>query len=305
MWGRLTSPSRMTASRPGGKAARARRDAVVGVTPLEDRALLSTLTITEGADPAILWPPNGKMVPVTVSGTIADAGSTVTGAEYTIHDSEAGTTSAPVAIAPIGGPYSFTVELQARRAGSDRAGRTYTISVSAVDQAGTRATDSAVVVVPHDMGHHGLGGRLGAGGFGQEGRHRGPHRPGWWGGGSRIGGLGQDGGPGGAGAGGASNSLRFGGPGQGQTNTVSVTGNNGTVIQNVTNNQADIYNINNSFNATVPSTPVDVPVSFPSGGGDVGDGHGNGHGGGNDGGGNGQGDQGHGNGNGHKHNGGD
>ena len=272
MWGRLTS--RPTARRPGGKVTRARRDAVVGVTPLENRALLSTLTITEKASPTILWPPNGRMVPVTVSGTITDMGSTVTSAEYTIHDSETGTTSAPVAITSLSGSYSFMVELQARRAGSDRAGRDYTISVSAVDQAGTEATDSADVIVPHDMGHHGFRGRLGTGGFGQNGRH------------------------GGAGAGGASNSLRFGGPGQGQTNTVSVTGNNDTVTQNVTNNQTNIYNITNSFNTT-------APVSFPSGGGDEGDhggegdGHGHGDGNGNDGNGNDQGDQGNGNGNGH------
>ena len=271
MWGRLTS--RPTARGPGGKVTRARRDAVVGVTPLENRALLSTLTITEKASPTILWPPNGRMVPVTVSGTITDMGSTVTSAEYTIHDSETGTTSAPVAITSLSGSYSFMVELQARRAGSDRAGRGYTISVSAVDQAGTEATDSADVIVPHDMGHQGFRGRLGTGGFGQNGRH------------------------GGAGAGGASNSLHFGGPGQGQTNTVSVTGNNDTVTQNVTNNQTNIYNITNSFNTT-------APVSFPSGGGDEGDhggegdGHGHGDGNGNDGNGNDQGDQGNGNGNG-------
>ena len=71
------------------------------------------------------------VVVVTSTSTRLAAGSTVTSAEYTIHDSETGTTSAPVAITSLSGSYSFMVELQARRAGSDRAGRDYTISVCA------------------------------------------------------------------------------------------------------------------------------------------------------------------------------
>ena len=109
--------------------------------------------VTVSADPTTLWPPNGKMVSVTVSGAITDACSVVDAAEYSVLD-EYGEIqpSGPVTLAA-GGSYSFAILLQASRSGSDKDGRAYTITVSAKDDAGHLGSGSTVVTVPHDHRH--------------------------------------------------------------------------------------------------------------------------------------------------------
>ena len=95
------------------------------------------------------------MVPVTVSGTIADSLSGVnpsTAAFAVVDEYGAIQPSGPVSLGA-GGCYSFTVLLQASRNGNDKDGRQFTITVSAKDFAGNTGSASAVVVVPHDQGH--------------------------------------------------------------------------------------------------------------------------------------------------------
>jgi hypothetical protein len=108
-------------------------------------------TITATANPSQLWPPNGQMVPVTVSGSMTDSGSGVdpATASYTVLD-EYGLIqpSGPITLQP-NGSYRFTVALQASRRGQDQDGRHYTIAVSARDQAGNLGVATAMVVVPH------------------------------------------------------------------------------------------------------------------------------------------------------------
>jgi hypothetical protein len=107
-------------------------------------------TITATANPSQLWPPNGKMVPVTVSGSMTDSGSGVdpATASYTVLD-EYGLIqpSGPITLQP-NGIYRFTVAIQASRRGQDQDGRHYTIAVSAKDLAGNPGVGTAVVV-PH------------------------------------------------------------------------------------------------------------------------------------------------------------
>jgi hypothetical protein len=109
-------------------------------------------TITVVGNPTTLWPPNGKIVPVTVSGTITDLGSGVntSTAVYAVTD-EYGILqpSGSVAVGP-SGKYSFTIQLEASRRGDDPTGRHYTINVRAKDNAGTSGAASADVSVPHD-----------------------------------------------------------------------------------------------------------------------------------------------------------
>jgi hypothetical protein len=109
--------------------------------------------ITLSTTPAVLWRPNGKMVPVNVSGTITDTGCTVTSAAYAVTD-EYGEIqpSGPVTLGP-GDAYSFTVLLQASRVGTDLDGRLYTITVSASNNAGKTGSQAGSVIVPHDQGH--------------------------------------------------------------------------------------------------------------------------------------------------------
>jgi glycosidase len=107
------------------------------------------------ASPTSLWPPNGKMVPVTVSGAISDSLSGVDPGSVTFSVAdEYGSVqpSGPVSLGP-GGTYSFAVSLLASRNGSDHNGRLYTITVSAKDLAGNPGSASTVVTVPHDQGH--------------------------------------------------------------------------------------------------------------------------------------------------------
>jgi hypothetical protein len=128
---------------------------VVGVllnnTPLDTTPPVITLS----AAPTVLWPPNGKTVPVTISGTITDIGSGVNAnsAAYSVKDEygEIQPTGA-ITLGPQGN-YSFTVLLQASRLGSDLDGRLYTITVQAKDNAGNGASKTSVVTVPHDQGH--------------------------------------------------------------------------------------------------------------------------------------------------------
>jgi hypothetical protein len=110
-------------------------------------------TVTAAANATALWPPNGKMVPITVAGTITDGLSGVDPASpaFRVVDSY-GTVqpSGPIAIGP-DGSYSFTTFLEASRLGSDKAGRVYQIFVSAGDRAGNSGSTSVVVTVPHNQ----------------------------------------------------------------------------------------------------------------------------------------------------------
>ncbi len=110
--------------------------------------------ITASANPATLWPPNWRTVPVTVAGRIseADSGVNAATAKYSVVD-EYGhiQPSGRISFGP-GGNYLFTVLLEASRAGTDKNGRRYLITVSAKDNAGNLASASAVVTVPHVIG---------------------------------------------------------------------------------------------------------------------------------------------------------
>jgi hypothetical protein len=111
--------------------------------------------ITAAAAPNVLWPPNGAMIPVTISGTITDTGSgvDVASAAFSVSD-EYGEIHPSGAVAlGSGGQYSFTIPLQASRKDTDSDGRRYTVTVRAADNAGNVATASAIVTVPHDRRH--------------------------------------------------------------------------------------------------------------------------------------------------------
>jgi hypothetical protein len=108
--------------------------------------------ITLSASPRFLWPPDGRMVPVTISGTITDTGCGVnTGsAEYAVKD-EYGEVQPFGKITLDGaGNYSIITMLRAGRRINDLNGRRYTIRVSAKDNAGNRGAKWTTVTVPRD-----------------------------------------------------------------------------------------------------------------------------------------------------------
>jgi hypothetical protein len=109
--------------------------------------------LTESANPAVLWPPDGRMATVTVAGTISDdlSGVAANTGQFSVED-EYGVIKlhGPISFAG-NGSYSFTVSLQASVAGVDLNGRTYTITVSGRDLAGNAGSKVTTVIVPHDQ----------------------------------------------------------------------------------------------------------------------------------------------------------
>jgi hypothetical protein len=103
------------------------------------------------ASPNVLWPPNHKMVPVTVAASVAD---TVDPSPITrilsVSSNEAangggdGSTDADWQIT---GP--MTVNLRAERSGK-ASGRVYTITVESRDRFGNATLRPVTVAVPHN-----------------------------------------------------------------------------------------------------------------------------------------------------------
>ena len=107
-------------------------------------------------DPPILWPPNHRLVPVSVSATSADLCGAVSVVLQSLSSSEPddapgggdGSTVGDIQGAAIG-TADFAFDLRAER-GDAAGGRTYTVTYSATDASGNRTQASALVVVPHD-----------------------------------------------------------------------------------------------------------------------------------------------------------
>jgi hypothetical protein len=115
---------------------------------------LTVPVVTASASPTTLWPPNHKLRPVTVTGTVADAsGGVPSTVNYQVVDEYGQVQPSGTASVDSQGNYSFVVRLQASRTGQDKDGRLYTIVVTAVDQAGNTGSARTFVVVPHDQGH--------------------------------------------------------------------------------------------------------------------------------------------------------
>lgn len=107
-------------------------------------------SVTASVSPLILWPPNGAIVPVTVSGTASDAGSGVGTIEWRVID-EYGRYQPSGSLAVSGnGPFGFQVPLLADRRGNDKDGRHYRIEVAVVDRVGNRLVAAPLVVNVHD-----------------------------------------------------------------------------------------------------------------------------------------------------------
>jgi hypothetical protein len=99
-----------------------------------------------------LWPPDHRLVQVA-SVTAADGGAGVAGLTLAATSNEPETGTGDGDIAPDVIVTGGVVQLRAERAGNG-AGRLYTITAHATDQAGNVATETRTCVVPHDRGAH-------------------------------------------------------------------------------------------------------------------------------------------------------
>jgi hypothetical protein len=132
----------------------ANTDSTVGVLLNNTLVCTTPPELTLAASPSVLWPPNGRFVPVTVSGKIIlGTGCVLENVAYAVED-EYGKVqpTEPITLGD-GGRYSVTAWLQASRLGTDLDGRLYTITVSASNNAGKTGSQAGAVNVPHDQGH--------------------------------------------------------------------------------------------------------------------------------------------------------
>jgi hypothetical protein len=119
-------------------------DMVFRVLPASQPVILS-LT----ASPSVLWPPNHKMVPVTVVASASDGTPVAPVCQITgVTSNEFSTTPGEVDIAITG---SLTLVLRAERAGSG-GGRVYAITAKCTNASQLSDTKEVNVRVPHDQG---------------------------------------------------------------------------------------------------------------------------------------------------------
>lgn len=109
------------------------------VDGLEDRQLLAIDKFLVAATPKVLSPPDGRFVPVTVSGSFETSiGSTPKGFFFVTDQYGRIEPKGAVALHTAGAPnlfaYSFTINLQAKRGSQTMNGRQYDILVGATDQ---------------------------------------------------------------------------------------------------------------------------------------------------------------------------
>jgi hypothetical protein len=114
---------------------------------------LTRPTMTIAPSTPTLWPPNGKLTPVAISGRVAGGLSGIDPSNVTFKVSDEYSEIKRTGAIPVApdGAYSFSVMLKASRLSQDLDGRQYEIVVSALDKAGNQTSASTVVTVPHDQ----------------------------------------------------------------------------------------------------------------------------------------------------------
>ena len=114
--------------------------------------------ITLAASPNTLWPPNHKMVVVSLSGSVTDNQSGASGvdpstAAFAVVDEYGQVQPSGSLTLDSAGNYSVAFSLEASRLGDDKDGRQYKVFVSAKDFAGNLGSAFTLVTVPHDQKH--------------------------------------------------------------------------------------------------------------------------------------------------------
>ncbi len=101
--------------------------------------------------PATLWPPNNKLMPVTVTIAVKDDYDPMPDIKLESITANETLAANDIQDAQLGGD-DRSFSLAAKRDGNNMAGRIYTFTYSATDASGNKATASATVTVPHDQG---------------------------------------------------------------------------------------------------------------------------------------------------------
>lgn len=121
----------------------------VPAPPLVCRAAPTVSATTTG--PGSILVRDGSMIDVVVSGTVTlPVGCTLQSASYTLDDEYGLISGSGTVSVATDGTFSLGVPVQGSRRGTDRDGRTYTIVVSAKDEAGTASSAPIISTVAHD-----------------------------------------------------------------------------------------------------------------------------------------------------------
>jgi hypothetical protein len=107
-------------------------------------------TITDSVTPSLLWPPDGAMVAVTVTGIANDGQSGMATITWKVVD-EYRQIEPSGSFSAVNGAFSFQITLQRYRRGSDKDGRRYSIIVTAVDKVGNQKQATPIIVNVHDQ----------------------------------------------------------------------------------------------------------------------------------------------------------
>jgi len=124
------------------------------MTPTPTSTVPSLIQVESWAFPSVLWPPTGRLLPVLLLGRASAGSGGLSRAEFEVVDeyNEWEPAIPPVKLDRKGrNEWLRIVLLRASRRGSDRDGRLYTIFTRVYDRAGNSASDSAAVVIPHDL----------------------------------------------------------------------------------------------------------------------------------------------------------
>jgi probable HAF family extracellular repeat protein len=115
------------------------------LTPIERDAVAPVITAAS-ANPSVLWPPNGSLIPVSVNATATDNVDPAPVCRVTQVTVAENGASQPAAQDDAQITGALTVTLRARRAGP--AERTYSIAIGCSDSSGNTATTTTTVTVP-------------------------------------------------------------------------------------------------------------------------------------------------------------
>lgn len=121
-------------------------------TPAEVKFTVDTLSpvlILYQPNPSELWPANGRMVDVIISGNAKDSGSGIASLSYIVNDEYGQYNLAGNVITGSDGSFAFNISLKADRDSKDKDGRVYLITMDAFDKAGNMTTQGVTVTVPH------------------------------------------------------------------------------------------------------------------------------------------------------------
>jgi hypothetical protein len=103
-------------------------------------------------NPSLLWPPNGDIIPVTVTIAVTESGSGVGTIRWSVVDEYGAYQPSGTVTVTGSGPFSVQVPLLADRKGNDKDGRHYQIRLTVVDRAGNQSVLAQPLVVNvHDQ----------------------------------------------------------------------------------------------------------------------------------------------------------